>query len=112
MAGGEGPGVKRVGIEGVGVKLRGWVSLSFLNAYINAMTPQKLQPSKKLAPRNAERLRLGLTGLAAIFLLVMVVAAGLRPFGHPAPQDPKGESLAVLGVAPGAGPSEPTPPKP
>ena len=76
------------------------------------MTPQKLEPSKKLAPRNAERLRLGLTGLAAIFLIVMVVAASLRPVGRSAPQDPKGESLAVLGVAPGPGSSEPTATKP
>ena len=107
MAGGEGAVVK-----GPGVKPRQWVSLLFLNAYISLMTPQKLRPSKKLAPRNAERLRLGLTGLGAIFLIVMIVAAGLRPVGHSAPQDPRGESLAVLGVAPGAGSNEPTPPKP
>ncbi|KAB7644470.1 hypothetical protein [Polymorphobacter fuscus] len=52
--------------------------------------------------RNGERMRLGLTGLGAIFLIVMIVAAGLRPPPRPAAQDPQGESLAVLGVAPGA----------
>lgn len=50
----------------------------------------------------AQRIRLGLTGLAAIFLLVMVAAASLKP-GHPAvAADPQAEPLAVLGVAPGA----------
>lgn len=68
-------------------------------------------------PRNGERLRLGLTGLGAIFLIVMVVAAGLKPASRVAEHDRQGESLAVLGVAPGAGqaetPSEaPVPPKP
>ena len=53
--------------------------------------------------RNGERLRLGLTGLGAIFLLVMVVAAGLKPASRVAENDRQGESLAVLGVAPGAG---------
>ncbi len=60
------------------------------------------------APPRGERLRWGLTGLAAIFLVVMVTAAGLRPAGN----DDKpgtGESLAVLGVAPGPAtrPAEP-----
>ncbi|MBC7506181.1 MAG: hypothetical protein H7267_10725 [Sandarakinorhabdus sp.] len=68
--------------------------------------------SKKLAPRNGERLRLGLTGLGAIFLLVLIVAAGLRPVSHREFHDPKGESLAVLGVAPGAGPDATAAPKP
>lgn len=59
-------------------------------------------------PPRGERLRWGLTGLAAIFLVVMVTAAGLRPAGN----DDKpgtGESLAVLGVAPGPAtrPAEP-----
>jgi len=57
---------------------------------------------EKSAPRNGERLRLGLTGLGAIFLIVMVVAAGLKPAQGPSADDPQGESLAVLGVAPGA----------
>jgi hypothetical protein len=52
--------------------------------------------------RNGERLRLGLTGLGAIFLIVMVVAAGLKPAGRSSDTGPQGESLAVLGVAPGA----------
>ncbi len=70
----------------------------------------------KPAPRNGDRLRWGLTGLGAIFLIVMVVAAGLKPVARDTDRDPQGESLAVLGVAPGAGPTTPdrpaTPPKP
>jgi hypothetical protein len=62
--------------------------------------------------RNGERLRLGLTGLGAIFLIVMVVAAGLRPASRPTDPATQGESLAVLGVAPGAGPTVPAPPPP
>ncbi len=66
----------------------------------------------------AQRIRLGLTGLAAIFLLVMVAAAGIRPAQSPAPADSQGEPLAVLGVAPTTGPAafnragepQPTPP--
>lgn len=61
--------------------------------------------------RNGERLRLGLTGLGAIFLIVMVVAAGLKPISRQRTAEPQGESLAVLGVAPGAG-STPQPPPP
>jgi len=53
----------------------------------------------------ALRIRLGLTGLAAIFLLVMVAAAGIRPVQSPAPADSQGEALAVLGVAPTTGPA-------
>lgn len=50
----------------------------------------------------AQRIRLGLTGLAAIFLLVMIAAASLKP-GHPVVSaDSHTEPLAVLGVAPGA----------
>lgn len=54
----------------------------------------------------ARRIRLGLTGLAAIFLIVLIAAAGLRP--PPAsgpPAEGQAEPLAVLGVAPGAGPA-------
>ncbi len=52
----------------------------------------------------AQRIRLGVTGLAAIFLLLVVIAAaGLRPGQSPTAQDTLGEPLAVLGVAPGAG---------
>ncbi|WP_372915919.1 hypothetical protein [Sandarakinorhabdus sp.] len=52
------------------------------------------------AARNGERLRWGLTGLAAVFLIVMVAAASLRPAGRGA-QPATGEPLALLGVAPG-----------
>jgi hypothetical protein len=52
------------------------------------------------APANGERLRWGLTGLAAVFLIVMITAAGLRPAGS-GEKPGAGESLAVLGVAPG-----------
>ncbi len=52
-----------------------------------------------------QRLRLGLTGLAAVFLLVMVAAAGMKPRQSMAPTGATGEPLAVLGVAPGAGPA-------
>jgi hypothetical protein len=49
-----------------------------------------------------QRVRVGLTGLAAIFLLVLVAAAGLRPgVPHGAPQAAD-EPLAMLGVAPTA----------
>lgn len=51
----------------------------------------------------AQRVRVGLTGLAAIFLLVMGAAAGLRPAKSVAPDDAQGETLAVLGVAPSSG---------
>ncbi|GGE13719.1 hypothetical protein GCM10011529_20130 [Polymorphobacter glacialis] len=50
----------------------------------------------------AHRIRLGLTGLAAIFLVVMIAAAGLRPTASVAATGPQAEPLAVLGVAPGA----------
>jgi hypothetical protein len=54
----------------------------------------------RVAGFRGERLRWGLTGLAAVFLIVLAAAAGLRPTGR----DDKpgtGEPLAVLGVAPG-----------
>ena len=54
---------------------------------------------------SGQRIRLGLTGLAAIFLLVLVAAAGLRPDQSRAASETTGEPLAVLGVAPGAGPA-------
>jgi hypothetical protein len=77
------------------------------NAYIILIMrmPKPSRPSTE--PRNGERLRLGLTGLGAIFLIVMVVAAGLKPVGRATNRDPQGESLAVLGVAPGAGQTAP-----
>lgn len=60
----------------------------------------------------AHRIRLGLTGLAAIFLLVMVAAAGMRPSPSAASVGSQAEPLAVLGVAPGAGPTQFDPPLP
>ena len=53
----------------------------------------------------AQRIRLGLTGLGAIFLLVLIAAAGMKPAQSVAPAGLPGEPLAVLGVAPGAGPA-------
>lgn len=59
---------------------------------------------------SAARLRWGLTGMAAIFLLVLVAAAGLRPDKPSAvAAQPQNEPLAVLGVAPSSGPATPAP---
>lgn len=49
-----------------------------------------------------QRVRVGLTGLAFIFLLVLIAAAGLRPDRSVAPAEAQAETLAMLGVAPGA----------
>jgi hypothetical protein len=49
---------------------------------------------------SSERLRLGLTGLAGVFLIVLIAAASLQPTGRDN-QPGTGEPLAVLGVAPG-----------
>jgi hypothetical protein len=49
-----------------------------------------------------QRVRAGLTGLAAIFLMVLIAAAGIKP-NRSAPVVAHGETLAVLGVAPGSG---------
>lgn len=51
---------------------------------------------------SAQRCRVGLTGLAAVFLMVMVAAAGMRPTQSVAPVGAHAETLSVLGVAPGA----------
>lgn len=56
------------------------------------------------------RVRLGLTGLALVFLLAMIAAALFAPLGENAVQTEKGETLATLGVAPGA--EEPPSPPP
>lgn len=65
-----------------------------------------MQPFKRTFG-NGQRVRVGLTGLAAIFLIVVAAAAGLRPEASPAAAasngDAHGETLAVLGVAPGSG---------
>lgn len=50
-----------------------------------------------------QRVRAGLTGLAAIFLVVLIAAAGMKPSRSAAPTGTHGETLAVLGVAPGPG---------
>lgn len=49
-----------------------------------------------------DRLRWGLTGMAAIFLMVLVAAALLKPAARVQPVQPE-DSLATLGVAPGSG---------
>ena len=49
-----------------------------------------------------QRVRAGLTGLAAIFLMVLIAAAGLRPARPVAHAAGRSETLAVLGVAPGS----------
>jgi hypothetical protein len=54
---------------------------------------------------SGQRIRVGLTGLAAIFLLVLIAAAGLRPDQSRVTPETTSEPLAVLGVAPGAGPA-------
>ncbi len=52
-----------------------------------------------------QRVRIGLTGLAAVFLVTMIAAAGFspeQPVDRPATDLPKREEpLAELGVAPG-----------
>jgi hypothetical protein len=48
------------------------------------------------------RVRVGLTGLAFVFLLLIIAAAGMRPDRSVAPAGAGGETLAVLGVAPGS----------
>lgn len=57
----------------------------------------------------AQRVRVGLTGLAAIFLAVLIAAAGMRPVRSWQPSGAPGEPLAVLGVAPGAGSADAAP---
>ncbi len=50
-----------------------------------------------------QRLNVGLTLLALVFLTVMVAAAGVRASRPQAPVNPRTETLAVLGVAPSSG---------
>ena len=50
--------------------------------------------------QNGQRIRLGITGLAAIFLIVLIAAAGMRPVRSVAPAGAQGDPLATLGVAP------------
>lgn len=49
-----------------------------------------------------QRLNVGVTLLAVIFLIVMAAAAGGRATRISPAVTPKGETLAVLGVTPGA----------
>lgn len=50
-----------------------------------------------------QRVRAGLTGLAAIFLMVLIAAAGSKPVRPVVPAaGAHSETLAVLGVAPGS----------
>ncbi len=50
-----------------------------------------------------QRVRVGMTGLAFVFMLLLVAAAGMRPDRSVAPAGAQGETLALLGVAPGSG---------
>ena len=43
-----------------------------------------------------------MTGLAFVFMLLLVAAAGMRPERSVAPANAQGETLALLGVAPGS----------
>ena len=43
-----------------------------------------------------------MTGLAFVFMLLLVAAAGMRPDRSVAPANAQGETLALLGVAPGS----------
>ncbi len=51
----------------------------------------------------AQRVNIGLTVLALVFLTVMAAAAGVRANRPPSPVNPKAETLAVLGVSPSSG---------
>ena len=63
-------------------------------------TPPDARVRLAVRPLRGDRLRWGLTGLAGVFLVVLIAAASLRPTGREA-QPGAGEPLAVLGVAPG-----------
>ncbi|HZF43947.1 MAG TPA: hypothetical protein VEZ48_11125 [Sphingomonadaceae bacterium] len=73
-------------------------------------------------PAHNQRIRIGLTGLAFVFLLVMlgavftrasdeqpITATGIEAAGQvaPAPANASDEPLAALGVAPGSAPAAP-----
>lgn len=51
----------------------------------------------------AQRINVGLTLLALVFLTVMAAAAGVRASRPKTVVNPKTETLAVLGVAPSSG---------
>ncbi len=52
------------------------------------------------ATPNGQRIRIGVTMLAGIFLIVLGAAAGIRPDRSMAPAGAQGDPLAQLGVAP------------
>lgn len=94
---------------------------------MNGPFPDHSQPSGKAGnlgvlarlrspERSGERLRWGVTGLATIFLIVMLAAARLGPTPNPNQATGStgagvGEPLAVLGVAPGPAARPPEPPE-
>ena len=49
-----------------------------------------------------QRVMIGLLGLSFVVLLVLVTSIGIRPTQSVAPAGAQGETLATLGVAPGA----------
>ncbi len=59
--------------------------------------------TRTIRSAGAHRMNVGLTLLALIFLTVMAAAAGVRAKRPHSPVNPRGETLAVLGVAPGSG---------
>ena len=61
------------------------------------------QPRVTSRSIGAQRINVGLTMLALIFLTVITAAAGVRASRRPVVVNPKTETLAVLGVAPSSG---------
>lgn len=65
---------------------------------------QSLSAAGRIRPAavtsSGQRIRLGITGLGAIFLIVLVAAAGMRPDRSVAPAGAQGEPLAQLGITP------------
>lgn len=93
-----------------------------MTAALEGAMAQPDAPSRD--PRDAamQRVRVGLTGLAAVFLLTLLAASVLGMLGQDEPRgarlangsvaanaaaDPPKEPLAELGVAPGGNPSKP-----
>ncbi len=77
--------------------------MSLLPRQFRAETsPRTGNPRSKFAAvtPNGQRIRLGITGLAMIFLIVLIAAAGMRPDRSMAPAGAQGDPLAQLGVAP------------
>ena len=59
--------------------------------------------TRKARSIGAQRINVGLTLLALVFLTVMAAAAGVRASRPAAAVNPRTETLAVLGVAPSSG---------